>query len=679
MGLTDDHTGVMELFGEVEPGTPLKRVLPVEDWVFEIGLTPNRPDCTSVIGVAREVAALTGKPLRRPELPPVEKDAPDVREHTSVTLEDPLGCPRYSAGLVKGVVTGPSPFWMRYRLHASGVRSISNVVDVTNYVLLECGQPLHAFDHQRLREHRIVVRRADAGEVFTTLDGQARTLTAEDLMICDGEGSVGLAGIMGGLNSEIQDDTRDVLVESAFFDPLTIRRTSKRLGLLTEASYRFERGMDIEGTVWALRRSMQLLAELAEGEIVRGLIDEYPRPWEPRRIPLRVDKTNAFLGTNLTADAMAGFLSALEMGVEREGEGRLRVTPPACRVDLFREVDLMEEVGRMEGYDRIPVTQPAVRPEDEPEPPEVTLGDRIQDLMAGFGFSEVISFSFVSEDAADALGAPADSPLRKVVRLLKPLTQDQAVMRTSLLPGLLQSARLNLAHGEHNLKLFEWGKVFLPRAGEELPEERLCLATILTGAWTVRTLHEPDRAVDFYDAKGVLEALLAALGAEADARFRRRESPPGFHAENTAQVLLKGAPAGWVGEIDPEVAEHFEIGPEPAFLMELDIPVLQEAMPSERAFEAYARFPAVLRDLCVLVNAGIESERVREIIAAEKLVESVVLFDLYRGDQIASSEKALTFRISFRSPERTLKGREVNALHDKIVRKIEEQVGGRLR
>ncbi len=678
MGLTDDHTGVMELSGDPVPGTPLNRAVPVEDWAFEIGLTPNRPDCTSVIGVAREVAALTGKTLRRPEIPAQGGDRSAIERHTRVDIEDPRGCPRYSAGIVWKVVIGPSPFWMRYLLHSCGVRSINNVVDVTNFVLLECGQPLHAFDYQRLHENRIVVRRAGEGEPFVTLDGQERTLTAGDLVICDGRGPVGLAGVMGGLNSEIQEDTRDVLVESACFDPLTIRRTSKRLGLLTEASYRFERGVDIEGTVWALRRSLQLLAELAGGSIESGVIDEYPRPWEGREIPLRVDKTNALLGTRISSDAMAGHLSALEMAVRREDETRLLVTPPACRVDLLREVDLVEEVARMEGYDRIPVTQPPIRPEDEPDPPEVPLGDRVREVMTGFGFSEVITFSFVSEEAPDLLGAPADSPLRNVVRLLKPLTQEQSVMRTTLLPGLLQSAQTNIAHGERDLRLFEWGKVFLPREGSELPEERLTLAAVLAGAWSRKTLHQADRPVDFYDAKGVLEALCEDLGV-TELQFRRGDAPPAYRPEKSAQLLLAGDPGGWVGEITPETGDRFELGPDPAFLMELDIPALRAAMPATRRFQGYARFPAVLRDLSVVVDAGVESDRVRRIIGDEKLVESVDIFDLYRGDQIAPSEKALTFRIRFRSPERTLKGREISTLHDKIVQKIEKQLGGRLR
>lgn len=678
MGLTDDHSGIVALPADAGPGTPLNRVMPVEDWALEIGLTPNRPDCTSVMGVAREVAAFTGRSLRRPEIPLGPEGRGTAAEHAAVDVEDPEGCPRYSAGIVWKVRPAPSPFWMRYRLHASGVRSINNVVDVTNYVLLECGQPLHAFDYHRLHEHRIVVRRAEEGEAFTTLDGQERRLTGADLMICDGRGSVALAGVMGGLNSEIQEDTRDVLIESACFDPLTIRRTSKRLGLQTEASYRFERGIDIEGTVWALRRAMQLLEELAGGTVEPGVIDVYPRPWRPREIELRVDKTNAFLGTDLDARAMAGYLSALEMDVHSVDEQRLRVIPPPGRVDLEREVDLMEEVARMEGYDRIPVTQPAVRPEDEPAPPEVGLGERIREVVTGFGFSEAITFSFVSEDAPDLLGAPEDSPLRRAVKLVKPLTQDQAVMRTSLLPGLLQVAQSNQAHGERDLKLFEWGKVFLPSEGGELPQERLALAAVATGAWTLKSVHQDARPTDFFDVKGVLEGLLEEMGV-TDLRFERNGTPPGYHPERTARVLLAGTPGGWVGQASAEVVERFELGPEPTFLLELDVPVLREAMPAEKTFEPYARFPAVLRDLSVVVDAGVESERVRSIITAEPLVESVDLFDLYRGDRIAPSETALTFRICFRSPKRTLKGREINAVHEKIVRTIEERLGGRLR
>ncbi len=684
MGLTEDHSGLMVLPPETEPGTPLASAAPILDWGLEIGITPNRPDCTSVIGIAREVAAMTGARLRPPEAKAWQGkgSASDIESETGVIVEDPEGCPRYTAGLVKGVKIGKSPFWMRYRLHSSGNRSINNVVDITNYVLLETGQPLHAFDFHRLRGQRIVVRRASEGERFSTLDGQERRLSSEDLMICDAEGPVGVAGVMGGLNSEIQDDTRDVLVESACFDPVSIRRTSKRLGLSTEASYRFERGVDVEGTQRALGRSLELLEQVAGGSVVHGILDVYQRPYSPREIPLRVGKTNEFLGITVSMEAMASHLESLGMEVRRDrSEDVLLVRPPSFRIDLEREVDLVEEVARMEGYERIPVTSPAVRPSEEPDPPEVSLGDRVRDIMAGFGFTETINFSFIPQDAPELLGAPEGSRVRSAVALLNPLNRDQGIMRTTLIPGLLQNLKWNIAHGEHDLKLFEWGKIYLRQEGAELPDERLTLAGAVSGAFQPRTLHHEARAADFFDIKGVVEALLLDLGLEEPAFEMSDDAPPGFRPEATARVILGGVPAGSLGECHPEAAERVELKSEKVFLFELDMPAVMGALPRERKYRPYARFPAVIRDLCVVLGSGVKSGDAGRIIreAGQGLVESVDLFDLYRGDQIGASEKALTFRISYRSQERTLDGREVNLLHEKIVAKIEEELGGRLR
>ncbi|MFP4037276.1 MAG: phenylalanine--tRNA ligase subunit beta [Desulfobacteraceae bacterium] len=686
MGLTDDHSGLMVLPERTDPGTPIERAAPVIDWAMEIGITPNRPDCTSVIGIAREVAAKSGARLRLPtEHKEINRLGPgSIDEQTSVKVDDPEGCPRYTAGLVKGVRIGPSPFWMRYRLYCSGIRCISNVVDITNYVLLEMGQPLHAFDFHRLRGHRILVRRAAEGELFTTLDGQERRLSSADLMICDAEGPVGLAGVMGGLNSEIQEDTEDVLVESACFDPVTIRRTAKRLGLSTEASYRFERGVDIEGADRALYRSLELLEEIALGAVVPGILDIYPSPYNPCEIILRVDKTNELLGTALPPQTMSSHLESLGIEVAGDSDGNtLRARPPSFRVDLKREVDLVEEVARMEGYDHIPVTYPAVRPSEEPDPAEVSLGDRVRDVMVGFGFTEVITFSFISMDAPDLLGAPEGSRLRATVPLVNPLSRDQGIMRTTLLPGLLQALSWNTAHGERNLKLFEWGKVYLRVEGAELPDERLALAGAISGASEPRTLYCQGREADFFDVKGVVEGLLVDLGLEEPVFEAASEDtpPPGLNPRAAARVLVEGVSAGTLGECDPGVAERWGLKSEKVFLFELDIPVVMKGMPLEHRHRPFARFPAVIRDLCVVLDNRVESADVRRLIqeAGGDLVESVDLFDLYRGDQIGPSEKALTFRISFRSRERTLDGREVNLLHEKIVRKIEEKAGGRLR
>ncbi|MEJ2068534.1 MAG: phenylalanine--tRNA ligase subunit beta, partial [Deltaproteobacteria bacterium] len=348
MGLTDDHSGLMVLPSDFVSGKPLSHVYPLIDWVFDLSITPNRPDWTSVIGVAREIAALTGKKLNFPEWD-IKESGPPIEQLTSVTLDDPEGCPRYAAGMITDIELGPSPFWMRYRLYTSGIRSINNIVDVTNYILMEMGQPLHSFDYDRLRENRIVVRRAREGDSFTTLDGETRKLDREVLLIRDGERAVALAGIMGGLNSEIFAGTRNVLVESAFFNPITIRRGSKQLGLSTEASYRFERGIDIGGVTRALRRSLRLMNQLGAGKICTGIIDNYPGKRTPPIISLKIEKTNRLLGTSLTCEDIGRYLEALEIDVSDVTPEGLRATPPSHRVDLLRDVDLMEEVARLNG------------------------------------------------------------------------------------------------------------------------------------------------------------------------------------------------------------------------------------------------------------------------------------------------------------------------------------------
>ncbi len=679
MGLTEDHTGVMVLPESLSPGTPVAQALALEDWALEIGLTPNRPDCACVIGIAREIAALTKGKLRKPAIRFRESDR-RIETLTSVTLDDPEGCPRYAAGMVCGFELKPSPFWMRYRLHVSGIRGISNVVDVTNYVLLEMGQPLHAFDYDRLKENRIVVRKAGEGEVFTTLDGKTHTMNKDNLMICDGQRPVALAGVMGGLNSEIFSESKNVLIESAFFDPITIRRSSKRLGLSTEASYRFERGVDIDGAVPALRRAMMLISELAGGEVIQGIIDNYPAPRRPREIDLRVDKTNRFLGTELSRETMGSYLQALELEVHPSGENVLRVKVPCFRVDLTRDWDLMEEVARMEGYDNIAVTNPPIRPSDEKEAPEVTTGDRVREIMVGLGFSEVISFSFIASESADFLGAEKDSALRCFVPLLNPLTVDQSVMRTSLMPGLLSAVKTNLSYGEKDLKLFEWGRIFIRQGTEELPRERLALSGVVMGSANPKDWYREERAADFYDAKGVVEALLKALGSRALV-FERGDIPPWYLKEAASLIRLADQRLGTVGELAPEVLKRFDVDAPSVFAFEIDGTVLIEKVTGDRTFEPLAKFPAVYRDLSLVAKKSVECARIQAIILREgrELVESVALFDLFEGGKIGPSEKALAFRICYRSRESTLDGKDINKLHESIVEKIGQETGARLR
>jgi len=679
MGLTDDHTGIMILPSDLTPGTEVTSALPLEDWALEISITPNRPDCTSVIGIAREIAALTGQRLRKPDIEFEETDAPIV-DLADVHIEDIKGCPRYAAGMIRGVELRPSPFWMRYRLFISGVRSINNVVDVSNYVLLEMGQPLHAFDYDRLKENRIVVRRAREGAVFSTLDGQARTLNGEVLMICDGQRSVALAGIMGGLNSEIFEGSKNVLIESAYFDPVTIRRGSKSLGLSTEASYRFERGIDIEGVISALGRSLMLMSELAGGKICRGIIDRYPEPRKAPVIDLHADRTNRFLGTAISLESMAGYLKALEMDVQVVDENMLRVEPPSFRVDLAREVDLMEEVARLEGFDKIPATSPPIRSSDERDAPELSISAQIKEIMVGLGFTEIISYSFISPDSADLLGAEKQSPLRAFVPLLNPLAFEQSVMRTSLLPGLLAAVKNNMAHGEGDLKLFELGKIFFARKDNDLPREEPSLAAMMTGLFNRQAWYREEREVDFFDIKGAVEGLLKALGLHGFT-FKRDKASPGYRPEVFASINLSEVPVGHVGQLSPDVLEKSDIKTEHVYGLELKLNAILDRLKTPGQFKPFAKFPAVLRDISLIVGRQIESAGIRQIIekGGGDLVESVSLFDMYEGEKMDPSEKALTFRVCYRSEKGTLDGKEVNQLHEEIISQIEKKTGGRLR
>lgn len=679
MGLTDDHTGIMILAHDSMPGTPLPSLLPLSDRVFNVDITPNRPDCACILGTAREIAAATGKRLKRPKIEMVE-DGPPIEDLTSVTIIDPEGCPRYAAGMIQRVNLGPSPFWMRYRLYLSDIRSINNLVDVTNYVMMEMGQPLHAFDYNRLKENRIVVRRAQEGEVFTTLDGVTHTLNSENLMICDGERPVALAGIMGGLNSEIFAGTENVLVESAFFDPVTIRRGSKRLGLSTEASYRFERGADIGGAVTALKRAISLISHLAGGSISKGFIDNYPKTYTPPIIDLRVDRTNLLLSTSLSRGDISGYLKALEMEVQDINENELKVKPPSFRVDIGREVDLMEEVARLSGYDNIPVTYPFIRPSEKGEIPELLVRDQLCSIMVGLGFTEIITYSFISPDSADTLGAEEGSPLRSFVKILNPLTVDQSVMRTSLVPGLLATVKTNILHDEKDLKLFEWGKVFIRKEGSDLPLEKNYLAALMTGLYCQKTWNSDERHVDFYDIKGALEALLKDIGLHGSV-FQKETGISRYDPGVCSSISCSGSLIGHVGRVSPGVMADYDLADEDTYLFEIDIEALLKNVSGTKEFSPFAKFPAVYRDISIIVQRQLESARIGEIIKQEggELVESVQIFDVYEGKGIDPTEKAMAFSICYRSKHETLDGGEINRLHESVIEKIRKETGGRLR
>jgi phenylalanyl-tRNA synthetase beta chain len=566
---------------------------------------------------------------------------------------------------------------MRYRLHVSGIRSISNVVDITNYVLMELGQPLHAFDYHRLEDRRIVVKRAEQGQVFTTLDDQTRYLDDQTLVICDGEGAVALAGIMGGLNSEITENATTVLIESAYFNPTMIRRSSKRLSLSTEASYRFERGIDIEGTDLALRRSLMLSAQLAGGDIAKGIIDCYPRPWSPPRITLQADGANKHLGTGIDIKEMADHLSSLNMAVKIVNQNKIEVSPPSFRGDITREADLVEEIARLIGYNNIPVTLPAIRPTEE-DISEFVFRDRIKGMLVGMGFTEIITYSFISPKSADIMGAGKKSDLRSFVKLLNPLSQDQSVMKTSPIPGLLSTVRLNSLRGQNDLRIFEWGKVYIKGDGE-LPQERQVLAALITGLGSRQEWYQPPREADFFDIKGVVENIMEELGIER-AEYKRDSPKEGLDPHEYARIFYSSSEIGAIGKVSEDALKGYGVEKE-VYILELCIEPLLSLTVWGKKFTSLAKFPSVRRDISIIVNRSIQSAMLISIVKEEgkDLVESVDIFDVYQGKQVPPQEKALAVRIMYRSKKRTLTDDEVNKIHEGIIEEISRQTGGRLR
>lgn len=679
LGLGDDASGIMFLDPGLPLGTPLEKALGLGGWIFDLNVTPNRPDCLCILGVAREVAALTGKDLRFP----LEKNFPgtEVAEHhTSVAIERPELCPRYVAKLIFGVKIAPSPLWMRLRLEAVGVRSINNIVDVTNYVMMEMGQPLHAFDFDLLEEKRIIVRTANPGESFTTLDGMERQMPEGALMICDGKRPVALAGIMGGLNSEVRPETRNILLESAYFDPMGIRRTSKQIGLTTEASLRFERGIDPNGSLRAADRAAALMADLGGGSLVRGAVDNYPGKIEPRKILLRVPRVNKILGTAISGQEVQNYLGCLQLQVEPEGLDSFWVMPPTFRVDLEREIDLIEEVARLHGFHRVPVTLPSGQVSAEKKTKMQRAEEQARILLVAFGFREVINYSFISPKSLKDLNlTPSKDRRAMALRIHNPLSEDQSVMRTTLIPGLLNVARMNVHRQNVNLKLFELGRVFFPKGGRDLPEEVKTLAGLLSGLRDEESWAKAKKESDFFDLKGALETLLDGLGVSGYHFLSDREEPF-LHPGKACRVEVNGEVLGVMGEAHPDVQEAFELK-QRTFLFELDFEKLVAKAAERHSFKPLARYPAIIRDLALIVEEETSAGELLSTLweANNGWIAEIKLFDLYRGDSIPPGKKSLAFRLKFQREDRTLTDGEVNELHQKIVALLAERYGAILR
>ena len=696
LGLSDGggDEGILVLDPKTaEPGTPLSTAVPAtRDTIFEIGLTPNRPDCLGHLGLAREVAALHGLRWAAPG-----PDAPgraiqgSVDTYAKVVLEEPALCPHYAAAVVVDVTLGPSPAWLRYRLTSLGVRPISNVVDVTNLVLLEFGHPMHAFDLDRVRPATpggvptIVVRRAKQGEKLVTLDGVERSLVTDDLVICDGEGPVALAGIMGGGTSEIVKTTKRVLLECAYFDPRGVRRSSRRHGLHTESSHRFERGVDPGDVPEALTHAAALLTHLAGGAAVPGAIHALGQPIAPKSLAIRSRRLDQVLGVAVPFAEATAILERLGCTLVSSEAGVAELGIPSHRPDIAREIDLIEEVARVRGMAAIPTVLPAVRPSRDEGPRERIL-TRARRAGVEMGLSEAVTYAFVSRDALAKLGAPAPA-----VTLKNPLTEAQEVMRTSLLPGLLAALSHARRRGERDVRIFTAGSIFLARPGGEaegdgLPEERLAFTALLAGdrpAYLARP--EP---VDAWDAKGVAPGLdRRETGLDADARaFAAADRPAHLHPRGAGRLSVAskgGAPVelGRFGPLHPDVLDRFDLGGSPLVVVEIDLAALAPLASEERRAAPIPRFPAATRDVALVVEEAVPAGEILDAVraAAGALAEQVSLFDRFVGGAIPAGHHSLAFHVVYRAPDRTLTDAEVDAQHNAVVASVNKRFGATLR
>jgi phenylalanyl-tRNA synthetase beta chain len=568
---------------------------------------------------------------------------------------------------------GPSPAEVSRRLESIGIRAISNVVDATNYVMMELGQPLHAFDYHRLAENRIVVRKAKEKEELETLDGQKRTLEASDLLICDGLGPVALAGIMGGLNSEVMENTRDLLLESACFDPATIRRSSKRLGLSTEASYRFERGTDPEGTVTAVNRLAFLIREWAGGKICKGVWDAHPRPEEPRGLFFRLNRVNEFLGVTIPENEILGALERLELNPAEDKKEVWSIGIPGFRRDLSREEDIIEEVARIYGYDRIPVTLPVGRTVPVRTDPLEDQQEIARDVLEGLGFSEAVTYTFISREVQDELGFGNDM---EPVTLLNPISEDMTVMRKSILPGLFHVLRTNLSRRIDEVRLYETGRVFLPVTEDELPEERQYLAGVMSGVRSAKTWYRNAELGDFFDIKGAVESLLAAMGLK-EIKLESVDLPY-LQTGQSARIMSGKTTLGILGTLHPRVKERYRVR-DWAGCFELDLEHLIDVK-TKKTYQAVPQYPSVLRDLAILIPMDIPSAQVEEMIRSMgRDLLNVDLFDLYEGKGVPDGQRSLAWSLTFQSSQRTLTDDEVDKSMEEIIGTLEKEYGAKLR
>ncbi|SRR5579884_3268467 len=671
MGLGNEGEGILILPESARVGARLIDEMGLNDVIIEVGVTPNRPDCLSVIGIAREVAAVLGKRVNHPNYA-VSDEGDDIGKLASVEVIDSDGCPRYSCRVITGITIAPSPEWLKTRLEASGIRSINNVVDVTNLVLLELGQPLHAFDYDLIEERKIIVRPAKEGESIETLDGIERTLTREDLLICDAQKPVAIAGVMGAANTEISGLTRNILLESAYFNPVRVRRTSRRTNLRSESSYRFERGVDPNGVVRALDRASELIRRLSGGRVARGKIDVYPNPIMPKELSLSTGRVNSVLGAEIESERIRQILEGLDIKALNTKGGEISFRVPTFRVDITREIDLVEEVARHYGYNSIDATLPAVRMKTEGVKKEKAIEGRLKDVLTSLGFLEVINYSF--EDP-EFLGLFSEN---EPLRILNPLTKEGSVMRTNLIAGISRNVILNLSHQVRDIRIFEIGRVFIP--GENrLPLEIRKIAGAVTGKRQADIWDKEE--FDFFDLKGILERVFEVFSISEGVRFEEAPQIRFLHPGKSAKALLGGEEAGFFGELHPEFQERLGISKR-VYIFEIDLDKLSSSVKGvEKRFRPLPKFPSVRRDIALVVDESVAvGEVLNEIKKVESsLIEDVNVFDVFKGEPVGKGKKSIAVSMILRASDKTLTDEEANEAQAKALKRLESALGAELR
>lgn len=671
-----EREGIWTLPNDWEIGMDLKEAIGFDDVTFELGITPNRSDCLGMLNVARELGMMYKEKVKIPEVNDTSENKA-ATEYASVEIENPELCNRYIARVVKNITIGPSPLWMQKVLRASGMRPINNIVDITNYVMLETGQPLHAFDYDKLEEGKIVVRAAHDGEKMTTLDGVDRTLDSDMILIADAKRPVAIAGVMGGRNSEIDENTVNILFESAHFHYAHVRNTSRKLGLRSEASSRFERGVPPEVSMYAINRAVDLVEQMHAGTAVAGVVDNYPVKQEKHIIELEPARVNATLGTDISASDMHSYFERLGFDVIKlPGSEKATIDIPFYRMDITRHVDLIEEVARIYGYDKIPTTLPVSATNTKRQKPEITLTGRVKDILYGLGLAEIITYAFINPK--EYIKLQHEEWLDSSVRILNPLSEAQSVMRVSLIPGILNIAKNNIRKNQKNLELYEVGKVFEQHKKDELPDEKRRVACLVTGE-RIKNWYGYSEEVDFYYLKGIAESLLDTLGIDK-VSFVPNKKDGIFHPGRCTSILVNGEEVGILGEVHPQVLENYAIK-ERTYVMELSLDGFAGTIANVKSYKELPKYPSSNRDIAFTIKKEVLDSEIMQVIeeaSSDKLVD-YRLFDVYNGEQIEDGYKSLAYNLTYQDSGKTLTDEEVAEIHQSIQISLEEKLGAKLR